>query len=67
LTTNKGRFDIKDGKIRATRITFSIYMPQASMTASCSGTVDKESLKATCEMPDSTIDLAGHRQKKAEK
>jgi hypothetical protein len=66
LTTNNGRFDIKDGKVKATRITFSIYLPQASMTASCSGTVDGESLKATCEMPNSTIDLAGHRHKKAE-
>ena len=67
LTTNKGRFDIKDGKVKATGITFSISMPQASMTAACSGTVDGDSLKATCQMPDSTIDLAGHRQKIAEK
>jgi hypothetical protein len=67
LTTNKGRFDIKGGKVKATAISFSISMPQASMTATCSGTVDGDSLKATCQMPDSTIDLAGHRQKKAEK
>jgi hypothetical protein len=67
LTTNKGRFDVKDGKVRGSQITFSIYVPQASVTAACSGTVDGESLKATCQMPDSTIDLEGHRQKKAER
>jgi len=67
LTTNKGRFDIKDGKVKATEIAFSISMPQASMTAACSGTVDGDSFKASCQMPDSTIDLAGHRKKKAEK
>lgn len=67
LTTNKGRFDIKDGKVKATQIAFSISMPQASMTAACSGTVDGDSFKASCQMPDSTIDLAGHRKKKAEK
>ena len=67
LTTNKGRFDIKDGKVKANRISFSISMPQASMTAACSGTVDGDSFKASCQMPDSTIDLEGHRKKKAEK
>jgi len=67
LTTNKGQFDIKDGKVSATRITFSISMPQASMTAACSGTVDGDSLKATCQMPGSTIDLEGRRHKPPEK
>jgi hypothetical protein len=67
LTTNKGQFEIKDGKVKGSQITFSIYMRQASLTASCSGKVEGDSLKATCQMPDSTIDLEGHRLSKAEK
>jgi hypothetical protein len=67
LTTNAGRFEIKDGKVKGSEITFSILIPQQSITAACSGSVDGDTLKASCKMPGGTIDLAGTRQKKSEK
>ena len=63
LTTNKGQFEVKDGRVKGKRITFSILMPEASITAACSGAVDGDALKATCQLPGSTIDLAGSRKK----
>jgi len=67
LTTNNGQFEIKDGKVKGSEISFSIQIPQQSITAACSGSVDGDSLKASCKMPGSTIDLVGTRQKKSDK
>ena len=67
LTTNNGQFEIKEGKVKGSEITFSIQIPQQSITAACSGSIDGVSLKASCKMAGSTIDLAGTRQKKSDK
>src|SRR5262249_30122638 len=63
LETNRGRFEVKDGKVKGTQIAFSIFMPEPSTTAACSGSVEGDALKATCKMPNSTIDLVGSRHK----
>jgi len=67
LVTNKGQFEIKDGKVKGREITFSLQIPQPAMTADCSGSVDGDVIKASCKMPGSTIDLTGTRKKKDDK
>ena len=63
LVTNNGRFEVKDGKVKGVQVTFSIDIPQSSTTAACSGSVDGDTFKATCKMPNSTVDLVGSRHK----